>query len=72
MSTRDISEAKNPDMRGSLAALKRAAEMAREIAIQTNTGIVICRDGEIVRITADELRAEKARKPKQTPPSPRT
>jgi ketosteroid isomerase-like protein len=33
--------------------------MARKIAIQTNTGIVVVvRDGKIVRITAEELRAE--------------
>ena len=70
LSKRDISEAKNPDMRGSLAALQRAAEMAREIAIQTNTGIVICRDGEMVHISAAELRQE--RNTRQNPPSPRT
>jgi len=33
--------------------------MAREIAIQTNTGIVISRDGKPVRISAAELRANK-------------
>lgn len=60
LSTRDISEAKNPDMRGSLAALKRVAQMARETAIQTNTAIVIVRDGKLVWITADELRSDKS------------
>lgn len=59
MTQRHISEAKNPDQRASLGAMKRAAQMAREIAIQTNTGIVVVRDGKIVTITADELRAEK-------------
>lgn len=39
-------------------ALLRAAELARETAIQTNTGIVISRDGKITHISADELRAE--------------
>ena len=72
MSKRDISQAKNADMRGSLAALKRAAQMARETAIQTNTGIVISRDGKLVRITADELRADTSWRTDQTPPSPRT
>jgi len=42
-------------------ALKRAAQRAREIAIQTNTGICVMQEGKIVRITADELRAERAR-----------
>lgn len=59
MSDKDISQAKNPDMRGSLAAIRRAAQMAREIAIQTNTGIVICRDGKLVHISAAELRKGK-------------
>ena len=56
MSTRDISEAKYADQRGSLAALKRAAEMARTTAIQTGTGIVVSRDGKPIRISAAELR----------------
>lgn len=59
MCPKDISEAKNPDLRASMAAMKRAAAMAREVAIQTNTAIIIVRDGQIVRVTADELRKEK-------------
>ncbi|MDR2786945.1 MAG: hypothetical protein LBD06_01050 [Candidatus Accumulibacter sp.] len=35
MMPQDISRAKNPDLRGSLAAIRRAAEEARRIAIQT-------------------------------------
>lgn len=56
----DISQITDPLIRNSLAAMHRAAEMAREIAIQTNTGIVVTRNGEIVHVDADELRAEKA------------
>ena len=59
MSQRDLSEAKNPDLRASLAAMRRAAEMARTTAIQTNTGIVIVQDGKPVRITSEELRREQ-------------
>ena len=55
LSTRDISEAKNSDLRGSVAAMRRAAEMARTTAIQTNTGILVSRDGKPVRISAEEL-----------------
>ena len=58
MSVRDISEAKNPDLRSSMAAMRRAAEMARTTAIQTNTGIIVSRDGKPVRISAAELREE--------------
>jgi len=43
-----------------MAALQRAAESARKIAIQTDTGIVIQRDGKLTRITADELRKTTA------------
>lgn len=56
MNAEDISKANNPDLRGSLAAMQRAAQLARQIAIQTNTAIVVVRDGKRVRITADELR----------------
>ena len=47
-------------VRDGLAALRRAAAMAREIAIQTDTGIVVVRDGKIVLITAEELRKDEA------------
>ena len=57
MSRPDISQAKNPDLRGSLAAMRRAALLARKTAIQTDTEIVLVRDGKQVRIPAAELRA---------------
>ena len=59
MTQPELSKAKNPDLRASLAAMRRAAEMARSTAIQTNTEIVIVRDGKPVRITAEELRKEQ-------------
>lgn len=52
----DISTAKDPDLRASLIAMRRAAALARKTAIQTNTGIVVVRDGQLLRITAQELR----------------
>lgn len=55
---KDISQAKNPDLRASLAAMQRAAESAKQIAIQTNTAIVVVRDGIRMRITAEQLRRE--------------
>ena len=59
MTQQELSKAKNPDLRASLAAMRRAAEMARSTAIQTNTEIVIVKDGKPVRITAEELRQEQ-------------
>ena len=56
MSNADISRAKDPDLRGSLPAMRRAAEMARMSAIQTGTGMVVSREGKPVRISAEELR----------------
>jgi hypothetical protein len=56
MKTNDITKARNPALRGSLNALQRAALAARKTAIQTNTGIVIQREGKLVRIPAAELR----------------
>jgi imidazolonepropionase-like amidohydrolase len=46
-------------LRGSLAAMKRAALEARRIAIETDTGIVVVRDGKVVHISAAELREGK-------------
>ena len=59
MTQQELSKAKNPDLRASLAAMLRAADMARSIAIQTNTEIVIVKDGKLVRISAEELRKER-------------
>jgi hypothetical protein len=59
MTSQDISQAKNPDQRASLTAMRRAAAMARDLAIQTNTAIVVVKDGKPVIITADELRKEQ-------------
>ena len=55
MKPEDISEAKDPDLRAALGALKRAALMARKIAIQTGTNLVIFKNGQLIRISAKEL-----------------
>ena len=59
MNRTDISRAKNPDLRASLAGMRRAAALARQTAIQTDTEIVLVRGGKPVRITAAELREGK-------------
>lgn len=56
MTQHELWAARNPDLRASLAAMLRAAEMARETAIQTNTEIVLAKDGKPLHITAEELR----------------
>lgn len=59
MSRTDLSQARNPDLRASLAGMKRAAALARQTAIQTDTEIVLVRDGKPVRVSAAELREEE-------------
>ena len=56
MTQHEISRAKNPDLPASLAAMHRAAQLARMIAVQTGTEIVVVRDGKLVRISAEQLR----------------
>ena len=60
MTPPDLSKAKHPDMRASMAAMRRAAAMARKTAIDTDTGIVVVRDGKPVMISAQQLREGKA------------
>jgi hypothetical protein len=57
---KDISEAKDPDLRNSMTALRRAAELARETAIRTDTDIVVVKDGRLVSIPAQVLREARA------------
>jgi hypothetical protein len=63
MTVKDISKASDPDLRASVAAIHRAAELARKIAIQTETDLIIMEGGSIVRISPDELRAQMAQRP---------
>jgi hypothetical protein len=59
MNIKDISEAKNPDLRASIVAMQRAAQLARTVAIQTDTGIVVVENGQMVHISAAALREER-------------
>ncbi len=51
-----LSQARDKDLPASLIALRRAARMAREQAVRTDTAIVVIRDRVPVRVTAEELR----------------
>lgn len=62
MTQQELSKAKNPDLRASLVAMRRAAEMARKTAIQTNTEIIVVRDGKPVCIPAEQLREEQGKR----------
>ena len=55
MNTKDIRTATDPDLAGSYAAMERAARTAQDLAIKTNTGIVVAVDGKNVELTAADL-----------------
>jgi len=55
----DLAVSNDADLRGSHAALQRAAEAARRIAIQTETSLVVGRKyGKFVRLTANRLKKQ--------------
>ena len=55
MNTKDIRTSTDPDLAGSYAAMERAARTAQDLAIKTNTGIVVAVDGKTVELTAADL-----------------
>ena len=55
MNTKDITTSKDPDLAGSYAALLRAARAAEDLAIKTNTSIIVSLDGKDVQLTANDL-----------------
>lgn len=65
---RDISEAKDPDLRASVAAMQRAAELARKTAIQTGTDLIVVRNGKLTRIPPNVLIEERSGSPVPTLP----
>jgi hypothetical protein len=52
----DITKAKDPDLRSSMAALLRAGILARKAATDTETDLVIVKDGKIMRIPSETLK----------------
>ena len=54
MNSKPISEARDSDLRLSMVALQRAAQRARELAVQTNTRLVVSRknaSGQVAPMT---------------------
>ncbi|WP_297469938.1 hypothetical protein [Acidithiobacillus sp.] len=60
MTQQELAKAKDPDLRSSLQAMRRAALQARKIAIQTETSIIIVRNEQLVRLSAEVLRRDPA------------
>jgi hypothetical protein len=55
MNPKDIRTSTDPDLAGSFAAIQRAARAAQDLAIKTNTSIVVSLDGKDVELTAADL-----------------
>jgi len=55
MNPKDIRTSADPDLAGSYAAMLRAARSAEDLAIKTNTSILVSIDGKDVELTAADL-----------------
>ena len=55
MNPKDIRTSSDPDLAGSYAAILRAAKSAEDLAIKTNTSILVSVDGKDVELTGADL-----------------
>ena len=69
MNPKDIRTSSDPDLAGSYDAMLRAARSAEDLAIKTNTSILVSVDGKDVRITAAELIKMREQEKKLSNPS---
>ncbi len=59
MKVRPLAEARDPDLRNSLQAMRRAAARAREIAVRTGTDILV-QEGSVIRRISPDSESRKA------------
>ena len=50
-----LPDSSDADMQSAPQALRRAAQRAREVARSTRTGLVIVRDGALIRVPYDQI-----------------
>jgi hypothetical protein len=55
------------ELKGALQALRRAREIARQTAIDTNTNLVIFKEGKLTLVTPEELKATSSENPPAKP-----
>lgn len=67
MNSKDIRTSSDSDLAGSYAAMLRAAKSAEDLAIKTNTSILVSLDGKDVELTAADL-IKLRNQEKQQPP----
>lgn len=60
MNQQPIGQARDEDLRFTVAAMSRAACRAREIAIQTGTKLVISQDGKVQTLEPGPIRLDVA------------
>lgn len=61
MTQNELGKAKDKDLAASLHAMRRAARMAREQAVRTDTSIVVTKNQKLVHVTSAELRKQGIR-----------
>jgi len=55
MNTKDTRKSSDPDLAGSDTAMLRAARSAEDLAIKTNTSVLVSLDGKDVELKAEDL-----------------
>jgi hypothetical protein len=58
---KDLKKAKDKKLAASLIAMRRAARMAREQAVRTDTAIVVLEGKKLLRVTSNQLRKQGVR-----------
>ncbi len=58
MTQDQLAQARDKNLPASLIAMRRAALMARQQTVRTDTAIIVIRNSQIVRVTAETLRKE--------------
>ncbi|HEX5057343.1 MAG TPA: hypothetical protein VFX02_12710 [Gammaproteobacteria bacterium] len=56
----NIAHARDPNLRNSMAAIRRAAQRAREVAVATHTGLIVANNGEWRRIEPAQVQETAA------------
>jgi hypothetical protein len=66
MIRKSIGSSKDPDIRSSLPALRRAARRALQIGLETGTPVWVIKEGRMVDLTRSKRRDPRARGTKDT------
>lgn len=60
MKPETITQAHDPILPLAMTAMRRAAQRAREIALRTNTALIVVKEGKVIRIEPYQIREESA------------